>query len=534
VGVVGYLSAVRKWAWLPLVLGIVAAGTAAVLSYQQTPIYQASTTVLIRPAQTANRSGSLLTLDQVAKTYAQLMTKRPLLQRVIDELELPLSLEQLQASITVKPQPDTELLDVKVQDPNPTRAASIANTLVRDFIAQIEEDQQRQISASLRGLQARISDLEDQITSDVREIAILRSRPALNPDQQARLTSLQEHQAANSASYATLLKSFEDVRSSQLARYETQSVVDPATPPKLPIRPHKLLNTLLAGALGTMLGVGLVFLIEYLDNTFKSEEQVRRSLKLPVLGMLVYRKANGGDLVTLAQPSAPASEAFREIRTNLLFSAVDRSLKTVVVTSAAPREGKTWTSANLAVTLAQAGHQVILVDADLRRPTIHRLFRKLDQRGLSNMILDGQVHPEFIQETALPTLKVICSGTPPPNPSELLGSRRMLQIVQQLSARTDILVFDTPPVNVVTDAALLAARFDATILVVEQGRTNRTAVQRARASIERVGGTIVGAVLNKARLTGTAYYYYEYRAAKGQEPTAERAAAGTPQTDQAA
>jgi non-specific protein-tyrosine kinase len=271
-----------------------------------------------------------------------------------------------------------------------------------------------------------------------------------------------------------------------------------------------MLNTLLAGALAAMLAVGLAFLIEYLDNTFTTEDQVRRATGVPLLGTLSYRKAGKGpegELITLAQPRAPASEAYREVRTNLLFSAVDRSLKTVVVTSAAPREGKTRTAANLAVTLAQAGHRVILVDADFRRPDLHRIFRIVDLRGLSNMILDDQVRPELIHDTVLPTLKVVCCGTPPPNPSELLGSGRMLRITHELSGLADILVFDTPPVNAVTDAVVLAARFDATILVIEAGRTSRAAVQRAQQMIQKVGGTIVGVVLNKARTTGDVHEY---------------------------
>ncbi len=509
-GVPGYLAVIRKWVWFPILLALVAGGTAAVLSSHQTPIYQAMTTLLVRPAQTMAPAGSFGTLDQGIKTYAQLLTERPLLQQVVDDLNLPQSADQLQPNVTVSQRADTELLDVKVQDPSPGRAASIANTLVKDFIAQVEAQEQQQISASLQGLQARIDDLASRITADGREIAVLRSRSSLSPDQQAHLTSLEQRQAADSASYATLIKNLEDVRANQLARYETLAVVDPATAPSLPIRPHKLLNTLLAAALAAMLGIGVAFLIEYLDNTFTSEDQVRRSTSLPLLGTLPYRKAgkdSEGELITLTQPRAPASEAYREVRTNLLFSTVDRSLKTIVVTSAAPREGKTRTATNLAVTLAQAGHRVILVDADFRRPDLHRIFRIVDVRGLSNMILDDQVSPELIHETELPNLRVICCGTPPPNPSELLGSGRMLRITHELCGMADILVFDTPPVNAVTDAVVLAARFDATILVIETGRTSRAAVQRAQQTIQKVGGTIVGAVLNKARPTGNVYDY---------------------------
>ncbi len=514
-GLADALAILRRWLWLPVLFALIAGGTAAAVSYRLTPIYRASTAVLVRPAQTATQSAYYLTLDQVAKTYAQLMTKRPLLNQVISKLNLPYRAEQLQAGISISPERDTEVLDVKVQDADPARAAEIANTLVADFIAQLQQQEQQQISASLDSLKTRINDLQRQITSDGTTIAALQATAKLTPDQQAQLVSVQQRQTADSATYASLIRNYEDLRSSQLARYENLSVVDPATPPERPIRPNKLLNTLLAAALGAMLALGLVFLLEYLDNTLKTEEDVRRYVKVPVLGNLVYRiSGEEGELITLTEPQLPASEAFRTLRTNLLFSRIDRGLRTVIVASAVPGEGKTRTAANLAVTLAQAGQRCILVDADLRRPSLHRIFRQTDQRGLCDMILGDTVDGEFVRETELPTLKVIFSGTPPPNPSELLGSQRMLRIVHELSLKADVIVFDTPPLNAVTDAVLLAARLDATILVVEAGHTPRVAILRAKEAIEKVGASVAGVVLNKTRWRGERYYYGYHLAGK--------------------
>jgi non-specific protein-tyrosine kinase len=477
-----------------------------------TPIYQSTATVLVRPAQASSQTG-LQPVDQVAKTYAQLMTKRPLVQQVIDELNLPYSTEELQANISVTPEKDTELLDVKVQDPDPKLAALIANTLVQDFIAQNEAREQQQIKASLASLQRRIDELELQITANGREIALLQAKPRPTPDDLAQLTNLQERKAADSTTYATLFKNYQDLRSSQLARYETLAVVDPAVPGKRPIKPNKLLNTLLAGAMGAMLAIGLILLIEYLDDSLKSEEDVRRYLNLPVLGNLIFRRSGReGQLITLTESSLPASEAFRTLRTNLLFSRVDSGLRTIVVASAVPGEGKTRTAANLAITLAQTGQRCILVDADFRRPSLHRIFGLSQQRGLSDMILDNVIDPADILDTQLPTLKVILSGTQPPNPSELLGSQRMLRIVHELCAKADVVVFDTPPLNAVTDAALLAARLDATILVIEAGRTHRSAVLLAKEAIEKVGGSLAGVVLNKTRWLAQRNYY-GYRSA---------------------
>ncbi len=527
-----FFATIRKWLWLPILLGVTAGASAAAITLRLTPIYEAKTTVLVRPAQTTQQAPYFLTLDQSAKTNAQLMTKRPLLQQVINDLDLPYATDQLEHAVSVTPERDTQLLDVKTQDPNPRRAADIANTLVKDFIAQNQKEAQQQISASLKNLETRIKDLEQQITTSGRAIAVLEANRKPTPDQQAELSALRQKEAADSATYASLVKSYEEARSSQLARYDTLTVVESAAQPQRPIGPKKTLNTLMAAALGVMLAVGLAFLLEYLDNTFKSEEDVRRFLNVPVLGNLVFARSGRqpeSELTTLRHPRAPASEAFRELRTNLLFSGVDRSLQTVVVTSAAPREGKSRTAANLAITLAQAGKKCILIDADLRRPDIHRLFRRVDQRGLSNMILDDRVHPEFIHQTELPTLQLICSGNLPPNPSELLGSQRMLRLIHELSTEADVLVFDTPPLNAVTDAALLAARLDATVLIVEAGRTPRPVVQRAKETIEKVGGSLVGVVLNKVKY-GKELYYYDYSAPE--EPKGKRtgsvAAEGAP------
>lgn len=513
-----YIALLKKWLWLPLIFAALAGLVAAAVSVQLAPIYQARTAVLVRPGQTANQSAYLLTLDQIAKTYAQLMTKRPLLEQLIKDLTLPYTPEDLQSHIAVAPERDTELLDVRVEDRDPSRAAAIANRLVIDFISQTQAQEQQQIGASLQGLQTQAGNLEKQITDDGRTIADLQARPHLTSDQQAQLSNLLQRRSADSATYATVVKNLEDVRGSQLARYESVSIADSAVVPKAPIRPNKLLNTLLAAVVGLLLALGLVFLLEYLDNTFKSEGDVFRFLDLPVLGRLLLSK-NGksgpAELITLNHPRVAASEAFRELRTNLLFSRVDSHLKTIVITSAVPGEGKTRTAANLAVTLAQAGHRCILVDADFRRPSIHRLFRRMDLRGLSNMILAGEVLPELVRSTDVPGLRFVCSGTPPPNPSELLGSERMMRITESLLESSDILVFDTPPLNAVTDAAPLASRADATILVVEAGRTTRQMAAKAKDAVERVGGKIAGVVLNKVKARSDAVYY-GYHAAEPQ------------------
>jgi non-specific protein-tyrosine kinase len=216
------------------------------------------------------------------------------------------------------------------------------------------------------------------------------------------------------------------------------------------------------------------------------------------------------DLVTLTQPRSPAAEAYRALRTNLIFSSLDRPLATLLVTSAAPDEGKSTTLANLAVTIAQGGRRTVVVDCDLRRPTQHTLWGlSAGGRGLTSMVLesDGLSNPP-LTNVGIENLSVLPSGPLPPNPADLLGSRRMEEIVAALKARADMVLFDAPPVLAVTDAALLASKLDGVLLVVEAGGTRREHAQRAKELLEKLNIRIVGVVLNNAPVDSSMGVYY--------------------------
>jgi len=242
-------------------------------------------------------------------------------------------------------------------------------------------------------------------------------------------------------------------------------------------------------------------------------------------------------LVTIREPDDAVSEAFRAIRTNLLFNSLDAKLRTLVVSSTVPGEGKTSTACNLAVAMAQAGNRVIIVDADFRRPELHRVFHKGRNVGLGNFILGDASEQDMILDTDVPNLRVICSGPTPPNPSELLGSQRMLKTIERLKELADVVIFDTPPVAAVTDATILAARTDGTILVVERGGTPIDAILQAKVKLDSVGARLLGIVLNKVRSGDAgAYYYYKYYAeaeARGKKDVKSKARAATKHRDAA-
>jgi capsular exopolysaccharide synthesis family protein len=214
-------------------------------------------------------------------------------------------------------------------------------------------------------------------------------------------------------------------------------------------------------------------------------------------------------LITLTAPRSPVSEAYRTLRTNLEFSSLDKPIKTMVVTSPGSEEGKSTTLANLAVTIAQADKKVILVDCDLRRPAQHAMFGLPNDVGLTTMVVDAKAMGEPpLLDTGVPGLRLLPSGPLPPNPSELLGSRRMQEIIAGLSERADIVLFDAPPIVAVTDAAVLASRVDAVLLVVKAGATKRDHAQKARALLEKVNAHLVGAVLNNVKMDTSYYHYY--------------------------
>ncbi len=214
-------------------------------------------------------------------------------------------------------------------------------------------------------------------------------------------------------------------------------------------------------------------------------------------------------LITITNPRSPISEAFRTLRTNLEFSSLDKAIRSMVVTSAAPEEGKSTTLANLAVTIAQSGKKVILVDCDLRRPALNQIFSARGAPGFTDMMRDDALMSKPpLQDTAVANLRLLASGTIPPNPSELLASRRMSEVIAALQALADMVLFDAPPIVAVTDAAVLATKVDAVLLVVSAGKTKREHAKKAKALLEKVNAHLIGTVLNNVKGEASLYQYY--------------------------
>lgn len=216
-------------------------------------------------------------------------------------------------------------------------------------------------------------------------------------------------------------------------------------------------------------------------------------------------------LVTLTDPRSPSAEAYRTLRNNIKFSGLDHPVRTLLVTSAGADEGKSTTLCNLAITLAQAGTSTIVVDCDLRRPSVHEILDLANDKGLTSALLDDKGEALPLQPTAVPGLRALTAGPLPPNPADLLGSERMHQLIETLTASAEMVLFDSPPASIFTDAATLASRVDGVVLVISAGKTRREIANRAKGILEKANARILGVVLNNARVDTNIYRYYSSR-----------------------
>lgn len=574
-----YFRIIKHWLWL-LILGVVLGGAGGYfLSNYQTPVYQASTRVMVmRPSQESASDYAYLSGQQLTQTYVQLVTTQPVLDAASAELGYEVKREQ----VSVQQIRDTQVIQLTIEDENPEHASQIANVLVEKLTEQNEtfqagrfnsaeaslREQVQQMETQISGIQtvisqissqnlkdqiaqleAQINPLQEEILKLEQEIAALPTYITANKviiaEKQARinqikpllsvyqeiysnlivlgepiqsrsddpqLVQLQSTLDLYQQIYINLLNSLETIRLARLQNTPNIVQIEPAVPPIQPIRPRVMMNTILAAVVGLMLAAGIVFLVEYLDDTLKTPDEVERILGVPVLGFIAEMQYKGkGDEVYVAhQPRSPVSEAFRSLRTNLEYAAVQKPIRTLIVTSPEPSEGKTTIAVNLAAIFSQAKRSVALVDADLRHPNVHRYMGLSNRDGLSNLFRDqSDVSKVSHNKVNLPKLTIITTGHLPPNPSELLGSDRMGWILEELQSIADMVIIDTPP-SLVADAQVLAAKVDAVLIVIKPGKTSAEAARSSMELYRRAGARVVGVVLNRIP-RNRSYYYGGYK-----------------------
>ncbi len=503
-----YLQPLRRWWWLALATLLVATLASFIVTRNQPFVYESRATLMVGRAindPNPNSNDFSMTL-KLANTYADLARRTPVGAAVVTAL----GLEKI-PDYSVRVVPDTQLVEIKVTDANPARAYEVANELARQLIEQTQtgaqpQETQRQtfIDGQLDQLEAALQQTRVDIERKQQELATLLA-PAKIEEAQTTLRALENKQTTLQSNYAALLNS------TQRGAINSLNIVEPATLPTIPVGPNKPLTIFLAAVMGLLLGVGAAYLLESLDDTLKNPEDVQTALQITTLGAVPGIEIENGEdeLVGLRPAQSSAKEAYRVLRTNLQFASVDKPLRCLMVTSPAPSEGKSMTAANLAIALAQAGQQVILVDADLHRPRQHRLFKVANNIGLTTGLLVAHPDPaELLSDTGASGLRLLTSGPLPPNSAELLGSHRMADLLAALQAHADMVVIDSPPATVLSDAAILSTQVDGVLLVLVSGQTRREMAQRAVDALKHVNARIVGVVLNRMPVRGSGYYYY--------------------------
>lgn len=501
-----YLALLWHWAWIIALAALIAGAVAFLFSRRMTQYFQASTTVLVNEAPATKTADytSLMASERLTSTYSKMISTEPVLTAVQERLGLSLPLRDLRGMITVTPVRDTQLIQVSVESTDPGAAAAIANALVQVFSTQIQSIQSNRFAQSKSSLETQLADLERQINqySTAASSAIL---PAEKERLEAKVDQYREI-------YTNLLQSYEQVRLSEAQTISSVVQVEPAAIPTSPVRPKVLQNTVLAALIGGLLAVGIILGREALDDTIKTPEEVTKHLGLPVLGVINHYPCPENFLVTEMQPRSPAAEAFRTLRTNVSYASVDRPVSTLLVTSAEPGEGKTTVISNLAIVMAQNGRKVTLIDCDLRHPTIHRRFGLNNRQGISRLFfqITDQLNGSC-QATRIENLSVMATGQLPPNPAELLGSKRMQDILGMVREKADIALIDTPPILAVTDASVLAPTVDGVLVVVRPGKTRASAARQTVEQLRRVNAPLLGVVMNNLNLRGSRYgYRYHY------------------------
>lgn len=365
-------------------------------------------------------------------------------------------------------------------------------------------------------LRAKVLDLEAQVPPLQTQIALTGQRLAEAKGSIGQYAGLEltldrltrEHDSAQ-AQDKNFTDQMGDLNLREKAHHATARIIESAAVPLSPVRPHRVQSIIFACLIGLFVGVCLALMQEFLDDRINSVDEATRVLGLPALGSVPALSAADAHLLPQMPSLDPASESYRVLRTNIHFATVDAPARTLMVTSANPGEGKSTTAANLAFAMAMDGKKVLLVDTDLRRPSQHKLLDLPPTPGLTDVLLG---HTPLAPHEVMPGLSVLTAGSTPPNPGELLNSRKFRNLVDDLTAQADVVIFDSPPVLAAADAVILASQMDGTIMVVETGATKKGSARRTLQLLKQARATMLGVAFNKMRAhDGEGYYYYNYQ-----------------------
>lgn len=430
--------------------------------------------------------------EKLQERLADLEQQRDeLLQQYLPTSRQVKSVLELITNLKAKIDSEPDEVEIRTHRPNPDRAQ-----------LQSEVATQR---AKLRGQVARLNAARARFNAR-RDIV-----DQLGPFEieQARLNRERD---MKQAAYTSLSQQYDNLRIRLNAEqnFTGARVLEYARVPGAPIAPKKATNIMLSFFLALAAACGMAFLQEYLDDRVNSPDDLERIAALPTLGHVPLMGPDQPRLVHSLPANSHVAESYRALRSSIGFASIDEPLRRLQVTSASKGEGKTVTSVNLATAMAMDGKKVILVDADLRRPTIHRVLNLPNSPGLTEVLLGLKSVDEAIQPTDIENLRVVCSGPIPPNPAELLGTRAFDHVIEQLEERADLVIFDTPPCMPVTDPLIVASRMDGVVLVLHVGKTKKGMIKHVQEMLSRARARVVGVVFNQVEHNKGGYYYYHY------------------------
>lgn len=500
------LGVLRARRMLVLVAAVAAVLLAAVVTLLQPRLFEAEANLLVSEsgseisaiAETIN-SGFSTQPERGLQTQARLLRLKPAFERAIKKMDLRVSPNELMERTEVVADGPSNVISIRVRDESAADAAALANTLASEYVLWARELNRVRIQAASEEVKKQLSEARSQLRT-------------LSQDADQRGDDIgREREAAlqiAAANYMALSQRLQELKVSEEMEIGPVQVVDEAAVPPSPVSPRPLLNIALALGLGLAVGVALALVAEQLDMSIKSPKQAEELLGAPLIGVIPFERSPQAGLAVLARsPGAASAEAFRTIRNALDFINFEHSIHSIVVTSSVAGEGKSTTTANLALGLAQAGKNVVLVGADFRRPRTAELLGVYETVGLSDVLTGSLEVQRCLQASPEERLSVLAAGKLPPNPSELLGSRRMGELVQELSVTYDWVILDTPPVLAVADTTAVTKWTNGAIVVVRIGETRRDDAMRAVQALEAAGSRVLGLVaLDSKAQTGVGSY----------------------------
>ena len=506
------VSTVRKWWWL-IALSTLLGMAAGYMAQQRLPaVYNATATVMVgRAIENPNPTNSEISLgQQLALTYGEIARRRP----VQEAAKAALGITSL-PEYSVFQVPNTQLLELRVSDVDTQRAQAVANELARQLIAlspsaegNLTSDRRQFLETQVAELEVNISDTKDRIAELNQALASMYSaREIAATDEQ--IAALERKLRDYQDTYASLLNSLK-------GGVNSLEVVEWAEAPEAPVGSGAVQSILVVGAIGLLLSLGTALLLETMDDTLKTPDDVSRTLGAPVLGGIMRIQGTQSEDRTISSQKLQAvdDEAYR-----LLLARIEHegNPKTLMVTSASPAEGKSTTVSNLGVIIAQEGKRVVLVDADMRHPMLHKLFGLPMGEGLANALtVDGPAAASYLRPTSEPNLRVMTAGAATGNPAVLLKSERLAAVLAELAQEADVVLVDSTPVLAVTDALAVAGKVQGVLLVVDAGRTRRKLAAEALRLLASVDAKMVGVALNRVSPQVSMYHQYAYYYAASQ------------------